>query len=488
MSATRWTCLLIQAPALTAIQRSQPDLPERLAIIDGPDNRSRILACTAEAGRHGVRPGLSIPAALALCPDLSLRKRDPLAEKALWSLLGQWAYGFSDQVVLTLPDAIVLETGGSLALFGGWHALERQLHADLAHLGIQFNIASAPRARAAWLLAHRHDGLVISDEQTLRTHLDQLSIHQAGLDESASARLAAMGFLRLKELAAIPRDSLGRRIGPSALQQLDRLHGRCPDPLPVWQPPDSFESVIEFDARPTAIEPILFALQRLLRELSTVLDQRDRGVQRLHILLLHEDIAPTRVTIGLLRAERDPERLLHLCRTRLEQVPLPAAIAGLALVCEQLTAFQPQANDLFQRASREHSDWPLLAGRLRARLGDDAVLTLHEGDDHRPERADLLAPITADDSDDGSRRKPARASNTPPVTSPRPVWLLPQPIPLRGAPTRILSGPERIESGWWDGEDVRRDYYIVETGQGRRAWAYCTPGQREGWMLHGWFA
>lgn len=486
MSTARWTCLLIQTPELAAIQRSQPNLPDRLAVIDGPDNRSRILACTADAGRHGVRPGQSIPSALALCPDLTLRRRDPVAEKALWSLLGQWAYGFSDQVVLALTDAVVLETGGSLALFGGWSALEQQLRADLVHLGIRARIASSPRPRAAWLLAHRHDGLVISDEQTLRHHLQQLSIHQAGLDESASARLAAMGFLRLKELAAIPRDSLGRRIGPSALQQLDRLHGRCPDPLPTWQPPDRFESVIEFDARPTAIEPILFALQRLLRELAIVLDQRDRGVQRLHLLLLHEDMASTRTTIGLMRAERDPDRLLPLARTRLEQVPLPAAIAGLALVCEQLTAFRPQANDLFQRAGREHSDWPLLASRLRARLGDEAVLALHEGDDHRPERADVLTPITVDDSDNASVRKPN--STAPAITSPRPVWLLPQPVPLRGTPKHILSGPERIESGWWDGEDVRRDYYIVETQQGRRAWAYCTPGQREGWMLHGWFA
>ncbi len=488
MSAARWTCLLIQTPALAAIQRSQPDPPERLAVIDGPDNRSRVLTCTQAASRHGVRPGQSLPAALALCPDLNLRRRDPVAEKALWSLLGQWAYSFSDQVLLALPDAVVLETGGSLALFGGWTALERQLRADLAHLGIHASIASTPRPRAAWLLAHRHDGLVISDEQALRTHLDRLSIHQAGLDESASARLSAMGFLRLKELAAIPRASLGRRIGPSALQQLDRLHGRCPDPLPGWQPPESFESMIEFDARPTAIEPILFALQRLLRELATVLDQRDRGVQRLHVLLLHEDVAPTRVTIGLLRAERDPDRLLQLGRSRLEQVPLPAAIAGLALVCEQLTAFRPQANDLFQRASREHSDWPLLVGRLRARLGDEAVLALREGNDHRPERADVLTPIAVDDIDNEPGRKPANAGDTPAVTPPRPVWLLPQPIPLRGTPTRILSGPERIESGWWDGQDVRRDYYIVETRQGRRAWAYCTPGQREGWMLHGWFA
>ncbi|MDQ3494119.1 MAG: DNA polymerase Y family protein, partial [Pseudomonadota bacterium] len=70
---------------------------------------------------------------------------------------------------------------------------------------------------------------------------------------------------------------------------------------------------------------------------------------------------------------------------------------------------------------------------------------------------------------------------------PRPAWLLPRPLPLRG-PVRIVSGPERLESGWWDGDDARRDYYVLETGAGQRAWAFAPVGERGNWMLHGWFA
>ena len=54
----------------------------------------------------------------------------------------------------------------------------------------------------------------------------------------------------------------------------------------------------------------------------------------------------------------------------------------------------------------------------------------------------------------------------------RPFWLLRKPIVLRGELARILAGPERIESGWWDEHDKRRDYYVVETHQGQRAWAF----------------
>lgn len=71
---------------------------------------------------------------------------------------------------------------------------------------------------------------------------------------------------------------------------------------------------------------------------------------------------------------------------------------------------------------------------------------------------------------------------------PRPAWLLPQPVPLRDPAPRILAGPERLETGWWDGDDARRDYYVLETSRGQRAWAFTPVGETGHWMLHGWFA
>lgn len=489
-SRTLWACLHLQAPALAAVQRRLASPPQRLAVTDGPDSRPRILACSAAATAAGVRPGQPVNAARALCPDLHVLPRDPVAERELRELLGAWAYGYSDQVSLELPDAVALEVGGSLKLFRGWANLERLLRDDLAHLGLEANLALAPRPRAAWLLARQHDGEVITDETLVQRHLDALPIIDAGLGASASAALRAMGFLRLRELAALPRDSLGRRIGPEALAQLDRLYGRAPDPLPRWQPPAQFESSLEFDARPTAIEPILFALRRLLHELGVVLHARDGGVQHFRLLLLHEDRPVTTVPVGLLRAERDPARLLELTRARLERVALPAPIAGLGLIADRLPPFRPAIADLFAQARPDASDWPLLRERLRARLGDSAVLEPVASADHRPERAGTLRVLDRDTSPAASKHRASTmlSGTARQLAETRPVWLLPRPVPLRQPPTRIVSGPERLESGWWDGGDVRRDYYVVETREGQRAWAYCPPGRREGWMLHGWFA
>ena len=68
------------------------------------------------------------------------------------------------------------------------------------------------------------------------------------------------------------------------------------------------------------------------------------------------------------------------------------------------------------------------------------------------------------------------------------VVLLAEPELLNDLFPRVLAGPERIESGWWDGEDVRRDYYLIETRDGRRAWAFHAAGRPGPFWVHGWFA
>jgi protein ImuB len=61
-------------------------------------------------------------------------------------------------------------------------------------------------------------------------------------------------------------------------------------------------------------------------------------------------------------------------------------------------------------------------------------------------------------------------------------------VPLHGrAPLALIAGPERIESGWWDGGDVRRDYYVAHASSGLRLWVYRSREPGGGWWLHGVF-
>ena len=52
----------------------------------------------------------------------------------------------------------------------------------------------------------------------------------------------------------------------------------------------------------------------------------------------------------------------------------------------------------------------------------------------------------------------------------------------------LLAGPERIESGWWDGNDVARDYFVARNPAQSLLWIYRERREGGGWYLHGFFA
>ena len=55
-------------------------------------------------------------------------------------------------------------------------------------------------------------------------------------------------------------------------------------------------------------------------------------------------------------------------------------------------------------------------------------------------------------------------------------------------PLDLATGPERIEAGWWDGEEVRRDYYVATNARGESYWIYREHRDLSAWYLHGVFA
>jgi protein ImuB len=473
----RWACLLLPQLAIDGVLRRHPNPEAPLVLTSGPAQRRLLHAVNPAARRLGLRPGMPLAAAQALGGHFATIEHDPLDAKRWRQFLAAWAYRFSSQVSTDLPHALVLEVGHSLQLFGPWPRLEAQMREELRGLGFRHHLVAAPNPYAARVLANVHDGLAVGDN-TLLNALGQLPVERAGFSPEVARSLSRMGLRKLRQVFALPRDALNRRFPREVLQHLDRLRGEDA-PLAWYQPPDVFEGRIEFEHEVESSQALLFPLRRLTADLAAFLAGRDGGVQHFSVVLEHDGLAHTgiahsEVEVGLLAAEREPAMLFELARGRIEQARVPAPVRGMQLVARELPAFVPAERDLFDPRPQQAVPWTQLRERLRARLGDAAVQGVGWLPDHRPERV-----VTGE--------APLRRNMEIPGLL-RPGWLLPQPTTLRGA-VHVLAGPERIESGWWDEEDIRRDYYLVETSQGQRAWAFRIAGEQAGpFMLHGWFA
>ncbi|WP_243048636.1 DNA polymerase Y family protein [Dyella sp. RRB7] len=467
-----WACLLLPQLALDGVLRRRPPSDEPLVLVSGPAQARIVHAANASARAAGLYRGQRLAAAQALLSQFTMVEHDAEEEARWHRLLAAWAYRYSGEVGL-FAHAVVLQVSRSLNLFGPWPRFEALLRADLKELGFRHRIALAPTAQAAYVLAGVHDGMAVMTPDALRHALSPIPVARARLPAEAAQGLSAMGIRALGQLFALPRAGLQRRFGSGLVMQIDRLLGDEPAPMESYRPPDTFEQRMEWTHEIEQVEALVFPLRRLTGDLSAYLAGRDGGVQRFELELEHRSGPPTHVTVGMLTAGRDAALLFDCARGRLERLVLPQAVVAMRLVARDLPPFVPAGRDLFDTRPAHAVPLDQLRERLRARLGEASIQHLRRTVDPRPEFAQTTTTGVA-------------AVGV--AALPRPTWLLETPQPLRGPAPTILAGPERIETGWWDGGDMRRDYYVVRTAQGQCAWVFCAPGEQGGWMLHGWFA
>lgn len=458
----------------------------------GGGNRPLVVCCNRPAAQTGIHPGIAVSAAHALAPGLTVHTRDMRREHEMLERLAAWTLQFTPTVSVTPPGSVLLEIGGSLRLFGGLPRLLAQARSGLADLGFEALVAVAPTPAGAALLACAGLELELADLAALRAHLSALSIDLLAQEPAVLKALERIGVRTLGECRRLPRDGLARRFGAGLLDELDRAFGDRADPRPQWTPPELCAAKLDLPSPVWEVEAMLFGAKRLLAEITGVLAARQSGITQLAVRLDHAGRAPTVVTLSLSLPSRDPAHLLALLRERFGKIKLPDRVESIALTAAETMQLAPRNFTFFADREQLAENRIALVERLRARLGAEAVCGLVLVPDHRPElawRPQRESWMTAR----------AGMSSTNATTEPdlplRPLWLLPEPRPLRtsadGATPEalsILSGPERIESGWWDGNDVTRDYFVARDTSGARLWIFWERGRGGRWFLHGVFA
>lgn len=383
--------------------------------------------------------------------------------------LAGWCYRYSSQVcIVQRYDSLLLEIAASRRLFGDAGTLAKHICTELNQHGLDAASGSAPTPEAA-LVAARH-GLRIRSMADIHETIGALDITSLNFAPAAIESLQKMGFRTADEIFQLPRKALVRRFAPSTANYLDRLLGRIADPRKTFHPPDGFSAGLDL-ADTEHTQGLVFPLKRLVQELCGVLRACDRGIQRLEVRLQLRGRTQG-IELDLRQVTRSETHLLLLLRERLERLQLPCPVRHIHLQATEFLPFAASQADLLQTDNTLQDSSTI--ERLQARLGVNAVQGITGRQDHRPEHSWSVRELDT----------PATYTTRPG----RPSWLFPEPRPCRIADYRVLTGPERIESGWWDGKDCRRDYFVVQGSNGSTLWAFHEYKPRPGWYLHGLFS
>lgn len=445
----------------------------------------------------GVEPGLSLPDAYAIDPNLKTIDADKRSDKACLDWLLSWARRYTPWVALESLDnsggaSFWLDITGCTHLFGGEEMTLDDISSRIEWLGFSARLGLADTPGAAWAAAHfladaEIPAIIPEGEQ--RTHLYNIPVSALRLSPYPLDTLVQLGIRTLADLLVLPRAPLTRRFGQEVCLRLDQLMGRVDEPLSPEMECLPYVARMVFPEPIGRIEDVERALRQLLESLCQRLEKDRKGLRRVMFELFRTDNTSERLQVGTASAVRQSDHLFHLFREKLDGLDtgfgveflLLTIIAVEPLSFEQLNTFQicldqGEHQDLKQLSSGQ--TLALLVDRLEARLGLGRVVRPQVRKTHIPERMAGFVPALSKNQrlhssvndhptgllhDDKTGMRPGT----------RPIYLLPRPEPIRPLSLALdtlymntapisgfewrhfkyrlagAEGPERIAGRWW---------------------------------------
>jgi len=255
-------CLVI--PDFTA-QAERLHTPTRAPLLMVAGSRPAVMALDAQAGYCGVKRGMLVQRARALCPDAEVR---PLVESRLrahFEAVLDVVNGFTNRCEVQPPaggaDPVLWLDLGTAADIASLAAQLQKTLRDLLSLRADSGVASGKFPAFAAALA---EGATIISPGHERAFLAPLPVDLLPLTADEARRLGLYGLRTLGLLAALPRAAVLAQFGPRGRLLHQLACGEDPRPLNPYQPPP-VERLGRRFSEPLADEE---QFDRVLRELA----------------------------------------------------------------------------------------------------------------------------------------------------------------------------------------------------------------------------
>lgn len=426
-----------------------------------------IIQCNEAAQQQGVRVGMNKKTAYCLLSECALAEYNPDHERQALKQLALRCYPHASSIRIIEPRGLLLEITSMLQLFNGLKHYLTALHRTLMNSQYQYRLSTGHTARAAEVLACSLRPCTHTHPEPHQQALLSLGVEDLKLDHKTVSKMRRMGLLNYKQLKAIPIKELGYRFGQVCVEQLDALE-HDHQPTTPFQPPTRFQQKMHLHYEAAHAQGLVFPIKRCLSELEQFLSIRQLICEKLLIKLEHRDHQASLLTVHSVRGAYLESDWLALLQAHLEHTRLLSPVIGITVRAQGFLPWRAEHRDLLGESNPEQQADRLLS-LLTARLGHSAVQQLSCYWDARPEKASQLH------------------SHTPQTTYMPKQWptlLWPEPKPINVIDYSILQGPERIDSGWWDSQSARRDYYIAER-HGQVHWLFRRDDGQ--WFLQGEF-
>jgi nucleotidyltransferase/DNA polymerase involved in DNA repair len=284
-------CILVPGFELQAALRSRPRLGLRpAALAPEPGTEPLLGPVTAAAEAAGVRPGMRLGEALALCPSIALVERDPAGVEEEWEgILGRLEdSGFAIEPVE--PGCLYFDTRGVERLYGG---VKPALKRALGSVGGSWNVSAGAADRrfaalAAAAIARPGQALVVDDGRS-KEFLAPLPLSLLPLEQPRREELGHLGVKKIGQLAGLPGSAVAERLGPDGRRAWSLARSEDTAKVTARPPATDLAERLEF---PEAVANELTLRRALTALLDRILVRPERGgreIRKVALSASHRD-------------------------------------------------------------------------------------------------------------------------------------------------------------------------------------------------------
>jgi nucleotidyltransferase/DNA polymerase involved in DNA repair len=479
-------------------------------------SRIQITLCSEEAARIGVRAGMKLAEAKAICANLQWRELDAHLCTRYQNNILKELLACSPRILARDSGVFLLDADGRKHL-GGENKLCRDMLRLASQCGfVQGQVGIADSAFAALIASKfKSHRWYIVDAGRDTKFLSPLSINHLPVSEEFYDLLTSLGIRTMGQLVEIPVDRVIERFGEQGeiAHQLSRGVDLSQPRIPVIA--KQFQTHIDLGGPIEALNQTMFVMKSMLDRLTADLQKAGLCVEELTVCFFSDEEKFDERPIKLINASNNAKFLLEVIKLSLESKPLSREFTGIDIAVSRHSKQhwnQPSLSESNNNGQNDSSSTSLnlLLQRFIARLGDEALVKPIANDNYLPELSGFWQPIIQTNiSSSDTNSQPASgecAAETPQSSTalnyselslqniavnenyikeltgetglvsnlvlkknkaPVPVLIEfndSQPAALRyygrWLYIKRLTAPECISAGWWE-KPVKRSYYMA---------------------------
>ncbi|OFC70462.1 Y-family DNA polymerase [Alteromonas confluentis] len=466
MARQRWLCLHFFRLTLDNAKAngSVPDQQPAVAYHQASNNVLQVNSC---ARKVGIEVGMGLAHAAALCENLTVIDYAEEIEHSQLRLLAASLYQCAAEISLQPPCRLFIRIDNLVRYYGDYQQIWLAIKNTLHHREVNFVFACGWSPENAEALAKRGQSSFLLCDKKIENILAALPVQALSIADKHANALQRAGIRHAGELLKLPPTELGKRFDSELLKYLFALRGESQPQRLFYHPPANFSHSVLLTYEVEDATRLQRYLDQCLRDMELFLRLRNAGSQAINITLYFREAPEMPISVRKSDVRFSFSEWQQLIKLKLETLELPAPVTHFEFSSEKPRSYAADTADFFN--SRKHLfARQLLFGRLAARLGEDAISVPHTLQDHR---------FTSGVESESDNTQDNLEEFTP-------TYLLKHPQPLTDSP-KIEFGPVRIESGWWDGNKEKRDYFIGRNQHGQRIQIFRENGN---WFLNGWYA